>query len=70
MSVVTEGDLDFGVSVWDRYYRVCPKSQGLKTNPYAHAYLTKYQIFMPYLTPIIQSEQWFSFIIGMVKHLR
>ena len=41
MSAVTEGDLDFGVSVWDQYYRVCPKSQLLKTNPYAHAYANK-----------------------------
>ena len=41
MSVVTEGDLDFGVSVWDRYCRVCPKPQLLKTNPYAHAYTNK-----------------------------
>ena len=63
VSVVTEGDLDFGVSVWDRYYRVCPKSQLLKTNPYAHAYLTKYQIFMPYLHQSFSPSNGFHLLL-------
>ena len=63
VSVVTEGDLDFGVSVWDRYYRVCPKSQLLKTNPYAHAYLTKYQIFMPYLHQSFNPSNGFHLLL-------